>query len=174
MFNCVMSSREYFRPLMSFYDCRTLCLKLASCNQRKERMRGGLRALAEHMNHVTRWERDSVNIGATVTGTYTSLQVASNILRGPGKRYYPDKVGGDVASSELIILRGPVWISCCNPTDVRHWKRLLYFTPWLLLSILLISFENIQRIFQKAKYRAAVFTCWKADCWARQVWFLPV
>ena len=30
-------------------------MKLTSCNQRKERMRGGLKALADHMNHVTRF-----------------------------------------------------------------------------------------------------------------------
>jgi len=33
---------------------RSLCMKLASVNQRKERMRGGLRQIAEHMNYVTR------------------------------------------------------------------------------------------------------------------------
>merc|ERR1712045_382869 len=33
---------------------RTCCLKLTSCNQRKERVRGGLRQLADHMHHVTR------------------------------------------------------------------------------------------------------------------------
>ena len=34
---------------------RSLCMKLASVNQRKERMRGGLKQIAEHMNYVTRW-----------------------------------------------------------------------------------------------------------------------
>jgi len=33
---------------------RSLCLKLASINQRKERMRGGLKQMAESMNYVTR------------------------------------------------------------------------------------------------------------------------
>jgi len=33
---------------------RSLCMKLASVNQRKERMRGGLKQIAEHMNYVTR------------------------------------------------------------------------------------------------------------------------
>ena len=34
---------------------RSLCLKLSSVNQRKERMRGGLKQIAEHMNYVTKW-----------------------------------------------------------------------------------------------------------------------
>ena len=34
---------------------RSLCMKLASINQRKERMRGGLKQMAESMNYVTRW-----------------------------------------------------------------------------------------------------------------------
>jgi len=33
---------------------RSLCLKLSSVNQRKERMRGGLKQIAEHMNYVTK------------------------------------------------------------------------------------------------------------------------
>jgi len=33
---------------------RSLCMKLTSVNQRKERMRGGLKQIAEHMNYVTR------------------------------------------------------------------------------------------------------------------------
>jgi len=33
---------------------RSLCMKLASINQRKERMRGGLKQMAESMNYVTR------------------------------------------------------------------------------------------------------------------------
>jgi len=33
---------------------RSLCMKLASINQRKERVRGGLKQIAEHMNYVTR------------------------------------------------------------------------------------------------------------------------
>jgi len=54
---------------------RTLCLKLASCNQRKERMRGGLRALAEHMNHVTRSMSDDLELPdspKTVIRTYSN------------------------------------------------------------------------------------------------------
>jgi len=33
---------------------RSLCMKLTSVNQRKQRMRGGLKQIAEHMNYVTR------------------------------------------------------------------------------------------------------------------------
>ena len=33
---------------------RSLCLKLTSINQRKNRVRGGLKQIAEHMNYVTR------------------------------------------------------------------------------------------------------------------------
>merc|ERR1719400_1853217 len=33
---------------------RSLCMKLTSINQRKERMRGGLKHIAESMNYVTR------------------------------------------------------------------------------------------------------------------------
>ena len=40
---------------------RSLCMKLASVNQRKERMRGGLKQIAEHMNYVTRWGNYSYN-----------------------------------------------------------------------------------------------------------------
>ena len=34
---------------------RSLCIKLTSINKRKERMRGGLKQMAESMNYVTRW-----------------------------------------------------------------------------------------------------------------------
>ena len=34
---------------------RSLCMKLTSINQRKERVRGGLKQIAESMNYVTRW-----------------------------------------------------------------------------------------------------------------------
>ena len=33
---------------------RSLCMKLASINERKERVRGGLKQMAESMNYVTR------------------------------------------------------------------------------------------------------------------------
>merc|ERR1719250_72173 len=33
---------------------RSLCMKLTSINQRKERVRGGLKQIAESMNYVTR------------------------------------------------------------------------------------------------------------------------
>ena len=33
---------------------RSLCVKLSSINERKERMRGGLKQMAESMNYVTR------------------------------------------------------------------------------------------------------------------------
>ena len=33
---------------------RSLCMKLTSINQRKKRLRGGLKQIAEHMNYVTR------------------------------------------------------------------------------------------------------------------------
>jgi len=54
---------------------RTLCMKLTSCNQRKERMRGGLRALADHMNHVTRSMSDDLELPdspKTVIRTYSN------------------------------------------------------------------------------------------------------
>jgi len=54
---------------------RTLCIKLTSCNQRKERMRGGLRALADHMNHVTRSMSDDLELPdspKTVIRTYSN------------------------------------------------------------------------------------------------------
>ena len=34
---------------------RSLCMKLTSINQRKERVRGGLKQIAESMNYVTRY-----------------------------------------------------------------------------------------------------------------------
>ena len=33
---------------------RSLCMKLTSINQRKKKLRGGLKQIAEHMNYVTR------------------------------------------------------------------------------------------------------------------------
>merc|ERR1719362_1666481 len=41
---------------------RTLCIKLTSLNQRKDRMRGGLKALADHMNHVTKSMSDDLEL----------------------------------------------------------------------------------------------------------------
>merc|ERR1719323_1616627 len=58
------------------------CMKLTSCNQRKERMRGGLKQLADHMHHVTRSMSNDLelpNSPKTVIRTY------SNAARGsPG------------------------------------------------------------------------------------------
>jgi len=54
---------------------RTLCIKLTSCNQRKERYRGGLKALADHMNHVTRSMSDDLELPdspKTVIRTYSN------------------------------------------------------------------------------------------------------
>merc|ERR1719433_1190937 len=54
---------------------RTLCTKLTSCNQRKERVRGGLKALADHMNHVTRSMSDDLELPdspKTVIRTYSN------------------------------------------------------------------------------------------------------
>ena len=41
---------------------RSLCMKLTSINQRKERVRGGLKQIAESMNYVTRYGRIFFNL----------------------------------------------------------------------------------------------------------------
>merc|ERR1712186_230257 len=54
---------------------RTCCLKLTSCNQRKERVRGGLRQLADHMHHVTRSMANDLELPdspKTVIRTYSN------------------------------------------------------------------------------------------------------
>jgi len=59
---------------------RTLCTKLTSCNQRKERVRGGLKALADHMNHVTRSMSDDLELPDSPK---TVIRTYSNAARAP-------------------------------------------------------------------------------------------
>merc|ERR1719216_821599 len=54
---------------------RQCCMKLTSCNQRKERVRGGLKQLADHMNHVTRSMSNDLELPdspKTVIRTYSN------------------------------------------------------------------------------------------------------
>lgn len=60
---------------------RTLCIKLTSLNQRKERMRGGLKALADHMNHVTKSMSDDLELPDSPK---TVIRTYSNAARGTG------------------------------------------------------------------------------------------
>merc|ERR1719411_630744 len=60
---------------------RTCCLKLTSCNQRKERVRGGLRQLADHMHHVTRSMANDLELPDSPK---TVIRTYSNAARGPG------------------------------------------------------------------------------------------
>ena len=59
---------------------RQCCMKLTSCNQRKERVRGGLKQLADHMHHVTRSMSNDLelpNSPKTVIRTYSNAARAT-------------------------------------------------------------------------------------------------
>merc|ERR550525_563225 len=51
---------------------RTCCLKLAKQRLSKQRVRGGLRQLADHMNHVTRSMSNDLDSPKSVIRTYSN------------------------------------------------------------------------------------------------------
>jgi len=58
---------------------RKCCMKLTSCNQRKKRVRGGLKQLADHMNHVTRSMSNDLELPDSPK---TVIRTYSNAARG--------------------------------------------------------------------------------------------
>ena len=54
---------------------RSLCMKLTSINQRKERVRGGLKQMAESMNYVTRYGRIIHIVILISLKSYNSLDI---------------------------------------------------------------------------------------------------
>jgi len=80
---------------------RSLCLKLSSVNQRKERMRGGLKQIAEHMNYVTRSMSNDLELPDSpraVIRTYSNYS-----RRGPEDTSPSSPQRGDQHSNSLRV-----------------------------------------------------------------------
>jgi len=80
---------------------RSLCLKLTSVNQRKARMRGGLKQIAEHMNYVTKSMSDDLELPDSpraVIRTYSNYS-----RRGPDDTSPSTPQRGDQHSNSLRV-----------------------------------------------------------------------
>jgi len=80
---------------------RSLCVKLASINERKERMRGGLKQMAESMNYVTRAMSNDLelpNCPKAVIRTYSNFS-----RRGPDESDSATPQRGEQHSNSLRV-----------------------------------------------------------------------
>jgi len=87
---------------------RKCCMKLTSCNQRKERVRGGLRQLADHMNHVTRSMSNDLELPdspKTVIRTYSNAARGSTGPPTPNPSLLMMAINNNIKDKEDIEMR---------------------------------------------------------------------
>merc|ERR1739848_652844 len=78
---------------------RTCCLKLTKQRVSKERVRGGLRQLADHMHHVTRSMANDLELPDSPK---TVIRTYSNAARGPGSA--PPALQQHQHNNSLLVL----------------------------------------------------------------------